>query len=107
MSSTPPPSLTHSAHPTQSADTDPDTSQASATARKSALAALRGLLPFLAPYKKQFLLAGLALLVAAAATLAVPYAFKQMIDLGFGAAGPGAAGSGATGSQPHSVQRGP
>ncbi len=56
-------------------------------ARKSALAALRGLLPFLAPYKKQFLLAGLALLVAAGATLAVPYAFKQMIDLGFGATG--------------------
>ncbi|MGC8040602.1 hypothetical protein ACP3WQ_25020, partial [Salmonella enterica] len=59
----------------------------SPTARKSALAALRGLAPFLAPYKKQFLLAGLALIVAAGATLAVPYAFKQMIDLGFGAAG--------------------
>ncbi len=58
-------------------------------ARKSALAALRGLVPFLAPYKKQFLLAGLALLVAAGATLAVPYAFKQMIDLGFGATGAG------------------
>ena len=55
--------------------------------RKSSLTTLRGLLPFLAPYKKQFLLAGLALLVAAGATLAIPYAFKQMIDLGFGAAG--------------------
>jgi ATP-binding cassette subfamily B protein len=32
-------------------------------------------------------MAGVALVVAAAATLAIPYAFKQMIDLGFGAAG--------------------
>jgi ATP-binding cassette, subfamily B, bacterial len=54
---------------------------------KSSLATLRGLLPFLAPYKRQFALAGIALLVAAAATLAIPYAFKQMIDLGFGATG--------------------
>ena len=55
--------------------------------RKGSLATLKGLLPFLAPYKRQFLLAGIALLVAAGATLAIPYAFKQMIDLGFGAAG--------------------
>ena len=54
---------------------------------KSSLATLKGLLPFLAPYKWQFLVAGIALLVAAGATLAIPYAFKQMIDLGFGAAG--------------------
>ena len=59
---------------------------------KGALAALRGLLPFLRPYRRQFLLAGIALLVAAGATLAIPYAFKQMIDHGFGAAaGVGAA----------------
>jgi ATP-binding cassette subfamily B protein len=55
--------------------------------RKSSLATLKGLLPFLSPYKRQFVLAGVALLVAAGATLAIPYAFKQMIDLGFGAAG--------------------
>ncbi|MGZ5079145.1 MAG: ABC transporter transmembrane domain-containing protein [Usitatibacter sp.] len=55
--------------------------------RKSSLATLKGLVPFLAPYKRQFLMAGVALLVAAGATLAIPYAFKQMIDLGFGAAG--------------------
>ncbi len=55
--------------------------------RKSSLATLRGLVPFLAPYKRQFLMAGVALVVAASATLAIPYAFKQMIDLGFGAAG--------------------
>ena len=46
-------------------------------------------MPFLAPYRRQFVLAGIALLVAAAATLTIPYAFKQMIDLGFGAAGIG------------------
>ncbi len=55
--------------------------------RKSSLATLKGLLPFLAPYQRQFLMAAIALLVAAGATLAIPYAFKQMIDLGFGAAG--------------------
>ncbi|HJV85832.1 MAG TPA: ABC transporter transmembrane domain-containing protein [Noviherbaspirillum sp.] len=54
---------------------------------KGSLATLKGLLPFLAPYKKEFMLAGIALLVAAGATLAIPYAFKQMIDLGFGTAG--------------------
>ncbi len=54
---------------------------------KGRLATLRGLQPFLAPYKKQFALAGIALVIAAAATLAIPYAFKQMIDAGFGAAG--------------------
>jgi len=54
---------------------------------KSSLATLKGLLPFLAPYRKQFILAGIALLVAAGATLAIPYAFKQMIDAGFGPAG--------------------
>jgi ATP-binding cassette subfamily B protein len=53
-------------------------------ARKGTLAALKGLLPFLRPYRRQFVLAGIALLVAAGATLAIPYAFKQMIDLGFG-----------------------
>ena len=59
-------------------------------ARKGALVALKGLLPFLKPYRRQFVLAGIALLVAAGATLAIPYAFKQMIDHGFGAAAGGA-----------------
>ena len=53
---------------------------------KSSLATLKGLLPFLRPYRRQFLLAAIALLVAASATLAIPAAFKQMIDLGFGPA---------------------
>ena len=60
-------------------NTDSDTS------RKGSLAALKGLLPFLAPYRRQFVLAGIALLFAAGATLAIPAAFKQMIDHGFGA----------------------
>lgn len=53
--------------------------------KKGSLAAFKGLLPFLKPYRNRFLVAGIALLVAAASTLAIPYAFKQMIDLGFGA----------------------
>ncbi|MBB3219887.1 ABC transporter transmembrane domain-containing protein [Pseudoduganella umbonata] len=53
--------------------------------KKGSLAALRGLLPFLRPYRSRFAMAGVALVVAAGATLAIPYAFKQMIDLGFGA----------------------
>jgi ATP-binding cassette, subfamily B, bacterial len=67
--------------------TPPDTSK---TVRKGTLAALKGLLPFLRPYRRQFLLAAVALLVAAGATLAIPYAFKRMIDHGFGAAAGGA-----------------
>jgi ATP-binding cassette subfamily B protein len=60
---------------------------ASRELKKGSIATLRGLLPFLVPYKRQFALAGIALLVAAGATLAIPAAFKQMIDLGFGSAG--------------------
>ena len=53
----------------------------------SSLSTLKGLFPFLRPYKKQFYLAGCALLVAATATLTIPYAFRQMIDLGFSGQG--------------------
>lgn len=60
------------------------------TPQKSSLKTLAGLFPFLTPYKRQFLLAALALLVAAGSTLVIPYAFRQMIDLGFGAGGSGA-----------------
>ncbi|HZX26872.1 MAG TPA: ABC transporter transmembrane domain-containing protein [Telluria sp.] len=67
------------------------TSNDTATARKGTFAALLGLAPFLKPYKRQFMLAGGALLVAAGATLAIPAAFKRMIDLGFGHAGIGSA----------------
>lgn len=57
--------------------------------QKSTLATLKELLPFLSPYRKQFALAGIALLVAAMATLTIPYAFRQMIDLGFSKIGNG------------------
>ncbi|MFC5510286.1 ABC transporter transmembrane domain-containing protein [Massilia jejuensis] len=62
-----------------------DSASSSAAARKGSLSAFKGLLPFLLPYRRQFILAGIALLFAAGATLAIPAAFKQMIDLGFGA----------------------
>ncbi|HYC43530.1 MAG TPA: ABC transporter transmembrane domain-containing protein [Noviherbaspirillum sp.] len=55
--------------------------------QKSSIATLKGLLPFLAPYRKQFMLAGVALLIAAGATLTIPYAFGRMIDAGFGSEG--------------------
>ncbi len=55
--------------------------------RPSALVSLSRLIPFLKPYGWRFAFAGVALLLAAGATLALPLAFKQMIDLGFGAAG--------------------
>lgn len=60
-------------------------SNKSEQSRKGSLSAFKGLAPFLRPYRRQFFLAAIALVVAAGATLAIPYAFKQMIDLGFGA----------------------
>lgn len=44
---------------------------------------LAALVPFLKPYKKQFVLAIFSLVLAASATLAVPFSFRQIIDLGF------------------------
>jgi ATP-binding cassette subfamily B protein len=60
-------------------------SSSSADARKngSSIATLSGLLPFLRPYRSQFILAAIALVIAAGATLTIPYAFRQMIDMGF------------------------
>jgi len=46
---------------------------------------LAALLPFLTPYKKQIALALLFLLLAAAATLALPAAIKSVVDHGFAA----------------------
>ena len=57
------------------------------TPAKAPLSMIKGLLPFMAPYRQRFAFAGIALVVAATATLAIPYAFKQMIDLGFGGGG--------------------
>jgi len=44
---------------------------------------LGGLLPFLRPYRGRMLLAGLALLLAAGATLLLPVAFRYLIDHAF------------------------
>jgi ATP-binding cassette subfamily B protein len=43
---------------------------------------LRALLPFLAPYRRQIVLATLFLLAAAVSTLAAPYAVKLLVDRG-------------------------
>jgi len=43
---------------------------------------LRGLLPFVAPYKRQVALALLFLVLAAASTLALPYAVRLLVDHG-------------------------
>jgi len=59
----------------------------SATDRKArrSLAPLRGLGPFLARHRGRILLALLAILTAAGATLALPVAVRRMIDFGFAA----------------------
>lgn len=64
-------------------------STSSDSSKKSSIATLRGLLPFLRPYRQQFILAAIALVIAAGATLTIPYAFRQMIDLGFSKIGDG------------------
>ena len=51
--------------------------------------ALSGLLPFLRPYRGRIALAGVFLVLAAAATLLIPVALKGLIDQGFIAADPG------------------
>ncbi|MCD6735428.1 MAG: ATP-binding cassette domain-containing protein [Burkholderiaceae bacterium] len=64
----------------------PSTSTAGpSAARRSSLSVLRALWPFMAPYRARVAVAAIALLVAAAATLVVPLAFRQMIDVGFAA----------------------
>ncbi len=50
---------------------------------------LSGLLPFMRPYRGRIALAGLFLVLAAAATLAFPVALKVLIDQGLVAADPG------------------
>ena len=82
--------MTNSSSSTSSTSGSTTSSTGSSTAtsdasRKGSFGAFKGLFPFLRPYRRQFMLAAIALVVAAGATLAIPYAFKQMIDLGFGA----------------------
>ncbi|MBC3808599.1 ATP-binding cassette domain-containing protein [Undibacterium seohonense] len=64
-------------------------SSADPSKNRSSIATLSGLLPFLRPYRRQFILAAIALVIAAGATLTIPYAFRQMIDMGFSKIGEG------------------
>jgi len=64
-------------------------SSSSAPPRPSVLRTLRRLGSFLGPYRRRFVFAGIALLVAAACTLAVGQGLKLVIDRGF-TAGDGA-----------------
>ncbi|MGQ7846649.1 ABC transporter transmembrane domain-containing protein [Granulosicoccus sp. 3-233] len=57
--------------------------EASAASHRSAWKTLFRLQPFLAPYRGRVMLAGTALLIAAAATLTIPTAFRFLIDRGF------------------------
>ncbi len=65
------------------------TSSSSTPARPPVLRTLRRLSSFLGPYRRRFVFAGIALLVAAACTLAVGQGLKLVIDRGF-TAGDGA-----------------
>jgi len=49
----------------------------------SKLKALKTLLPFIKPYKRQLLLAAISLVLAAGATLVIPLCFRTIIDQGF------------------------
>ena len=49
---------------------------------------LSGLLPFVKPYKKRVALAGVFLLLAVGATLAFPWALRQLIDQGLNSSAP-------------------
>jgi ATP-binding cassette subfamily B protein len=68
----------------------PDPARPAAPAPARDVRALRGLLPFLRPYRGRVVLAGAFLLLAAGATLVVPVALRSLIDQGFVPADPGA-----------------
>ena len=73
-------------------DTTGGGARAAGAADAPAARVLSRLVPFLAPYRARIAIAAASLLVAAAATLAIPVAFRFLIDRGF--AGPdGAAGT--------------
>jgi ATP-binding cassette subfamily B protein len=59
--------------------------QADRRAKSKNLAPLRALKPFLVPYRGMIVAAGLALAIAAAATLVMPIAVRGVIDHGFSA----------------------
>ena len=86
-------SMSDDARPSSVAAAPPAAARAAAAAQRSSLSVLRALWPFMAPYRARVAVAAIALLVAAAATLVVPLAFRQLIDVGFAApaTAPGAA----------------
>ena len=51
--------------------------------KKAPLSALKGLLPFVRPYRGRILAALGALVLASGATLAIPMAIRRMVDFGF------------------------
>ncbi|MBL8332586.1 MAG: ABC transporter, partial [Rubrivivax sp.] len=59
------------------------------SADKRPVGALRGLLPFVRPYRGRIVLAALFLVLAAVTTLLFPVALKSLIDQGLVAADPG------------------
>ncbi|NUZ07078.1 ABC transporter transmembrane domain-containing protein [Piscinibacter koreensis] len=67
----------------------PAVASAAEPARRN-VRALRGLVPFLRPYRGRIALAGVFLVLAALTTLAFPIALKSLIDEGLIAADPGA-----------------
>ncbi|MBP6490896.1 MAG: ABC transporter, partial [Thauera sp.] len=73
------------------------------TASPAALSTLRGLLPFLHPYRARVALAFVLLCLGSAAILVVPLAFRDLIDAGFGGVSAGGAaaheGAGLFGAQ--------
>ncbi|MEO8081643.1 MAG: ABC transporter, partial [Caldimonas sp.] len=68
----------------------PVTARPAAAAPPRNASALRGLLPFMRPYRARVAAAALFLVLAAASTLVFPVALKSLIDQGFVASDPGA-----------------
>ena len=62
----------------------PKSASPAATPSSAPLSALRGLLPFLRPYRARVALAFVLLCLGSAAILVVPLAFRDLIDAGFG-----------------------
>ncbi|MFK7965349.1 MAG: ABC transporter transmembrane domain-containing protein [Burkholderiaceae bacterium] len=74
-----------------------------AVADRSAWRTLSRLLPFLGRYRGRALLAAAALIIAALATLAIPVAFRMLIDQGFTAPDPAQVASGGAGAGVNTV----
>jgi ATP-binding cassette subfamily B protein len=66
-----------------------DAQTVSARPKRAPIGALKAILPYARRYKGRIALAAIALLLAAAATLALPLAVRRVIDLGFDSANAG------------------